>query len=117
MRNEPRQDLRERLSRAIAGLLIIGVSAVVFSKYIGGSGSRKLVAAQDDPVAKTAVSARTDASTVENRRRLVYQSRRRIDTGGFLDIVDHLRRWKPDATLARDRRRLASGRHPYHRRP
>ena len=76
------------------------MTAVIFVHSSGASDPREREAAQDAPAAAGGVAPHAVARSVEGRSRLVYQPRRRIDTGGFLDIVDHLRRWRPDASLA-----------------
>jgi ASPIC and UnbV/FG-GAP-like repeat len=97
MENEAGRVRRGLFASAVAGLIAVGATAVIFVNTSGASDPREQEAAQAAPAA--AVAPRPSAPAALGQPRLTYQPRRRIDTGGFLDIVDHLRRWKPDASL------------------
>ena len=98
MENESRQRRRAHVLSAAVGLIAVG-AAVLLVNASGTPGPGELAAAQVPPAAQETVVAPALAPAAESPRRLVFQPRQRIDTGGFLEIVDHLRRWPADASL------------------
>ena len=98
METESCRRRRGHMLSATVGLISVG-AAVMLVNASGTPGPAEPAAAQSPSAARQTVPPPALSPAVGSPRRLVYQPRQRIDTGGFLEIVDHLRRWPPDASL------------------
>ena len=78
MEQDPKPTYHRFAAKVLTGLILTAVIAVGLLMSI----SRGLV-----------------ANPATARRSKAYQPRRPVDTGGFFNVLAHLPRWKPDASL------------------